>query len=88
MEEENDRLRAEVARLKSGVLYMAASGPGNMSVSPRGSGGPAARRPSSPRIPHGTSVSRMEQEQTVRALSYRTAVLLAHPCSEPAPRAF
>ena len=67
MEEENDRLRTEVARLKSGVLYMAASGPGGMSASPRGSGGPAARRPSSPRIPHGTPVSRMEQEQTVRA---------------------
>lgn len=71
MEEENDRLRTEVARLKSGVLYMAASGPGGMSASPRGSGGPAARRPSSPRIPHGTPVSRMEQEQTVREAELR-----------------
>ena len=66
MEEENDRLRSEVTRLKAGVVYMASSGPGGVSASPRGSRGPTPR-PSSPRIPHGTAVPRMEQERMVRA---------------------
>jgi Ca2+-binding EF-hand superfamily protein len=70
MEEENDRLRSEVTRLKAGVVYMASSGPGGVSASPRGSRGPTPR-PSSPRIPHGTAVPRMEQERMVREAELR-----------------
>ena len=65
MEEENDRLRSEATRLKAGVVYMGMDRRDG-GASARGSRGPTPR-PSSPRIPHGTAVPRMEQERAVRA---------------------
>jgi len=68
LEQENNKLRSEVTRLKAGVMYMAAGPPG---ASSRG----ATPRPASPRVAYSGAVvapmTPMEQERMVREAELR-----------------